>query len=159
MFTSECPHYPRLLFSSFIYMHVHYFRKKIIFQIAHFQKEWQTGAKMGARSIMGSFGGAIARAKTFSLTQVKFQFNNEQKFKYCVTLKRMKILKQKGFKKPVPKSCYTKTQAFWHYFIAFLFQQLRSQGLSSSRPLERPWERGCLFQYFQSFSFSSSALA
>ena len=45
---------------------------------------------------MGSFGGAIARAKTFSLTQVKFQFNNEQKFKYCATLKRMKILKQKG---------------------------------------------------------------
>ena len=48
------------------------------FAIAHFQKEWQTGAKMGARSIMGSFGGAIARAKTFSLTQAKFQFNNEQ---------------------------------------------------------------------------------
>ena len=65
-------------------------------QIAHFQKEWQTGAKMGARSIMGSFGGAIARAKAFSLTQVKFQFNNEQKFKYCVTLKGIKILKQKG---------------------------------------------------------------
>ena len=41
---------------------------------AHFQKEWQTGARMGSRSIMGSFGGAFARAKTFSLTQVKFQF-------------------------------------------------------------------------------------
>ena len=64
--------------------------------MVHFQKEWQTGAKMGVCSIMGSFGGAIACAKTFSLTQVKFQFNNEQKFKYCVTLKRMKILKQKG---------------------------------------------------------------
>ena len=64
--------------------------------MAHFQKEWQTGAKMGTRSIMGSFGGAIARAKTFSLTQAKFQFNNEQKFKYCVTLKRMEILKRKS---------------------------------------------------------------
>ena len=50
---------------------------------------------MGVCSIMGSFGGAIACAKTFSLTQVKFQFNNEQKFKYCGMLKRMKILKQK----------------------------------------------------------------
>ena len=29
--------------------------------IAHFQKKWQTGAKMGARSIMESFGGAILR--------------------------------------------------------------------------------------------------
>ena len=43
-------------------------------RIAHFQKEWQTGTRMGSRSIMGSFGGAFARAKTFSLTQVKFQF-------------------------------------------------------------------------------------
>ena len=68
----------------------------IVGSIAHFQKEWQTGAKMGARSIMGSFGGEIARAKSFSLTQVKFQFNNEQKFKYSVKLKRMKILRQKG---------------------------------------------------------------
>ena len=33
--------------------------------IAHFQKEWQTGERMGARSIMGSFGGTIARAKIF----------------------------------------------------------------------------------------------
>ena len=40
--------------------------------MAHFQKEWQTGARVGSRSIMGSFGGAFARAKTFS--QVKFQF-------------------------------------------------------------------------------------
>ena len=32
--------------------------------IAHFQKEWQTGARMGARSIMGSFEGAVARAKS-----------------------------------------------------------------------------------------------
>ena len=32
-------------------------------EIAHFQKEWQTGARIGARSIMGSFGGAVARAK------------------------------------------------------------------------------------------------
>ena len=39
--------------------------------IAHFQKEWQTGARMGSRSIMGSFGGAFASAKTFLLTQVK----------------------------------------------------------------------------------------
>ena len=30
--------------------------------IAHFQKEWQTGARMGSRSIMGSFGGAFACA-------------------------------------------------------------------------------------------------
>ena len=64
--------------------------------IVHFQKEWQTGVRMGSRSIMGSFGGAFARAKTFSLTQVKFQFNNEQKFKYSMTPKRMKMLKQKG---------------------------------------------------------------
>ena len=64
--------------------------------IAHFQKEWQTGARMGSRSLMGSFGGAFAHTKTFSLTQVKFQFNNEQKFKYCMTLKRMKMLKQEG---------------------------------------------------------------
>ena len=26
--------------------------------IAHFQKKWKTGARMGARSIMGSFGGS-----------------------------------------------------------------------------------------------------
>ena len=26
--------------------------------IAHFQKEWKPGARVGARSIMGSFGGA-----------------------------------------------------------------------------------------------------
>ena len=64
--------------------------------IAHFQKEWQTGARMGSRSIVESFGGAFACAKTFSLTQVKFQFNNEQKFKYCMTLRRMKMLTQKG---------------------------------------------------------------
>ena len=68
--------------------------------IAHFQKEWQTGARMSSRSIMGSFGGAFAltfaRAKTFSLTQVLFWISNEQKFKCCMTLKRMKILKQKG---------------------------------------------------------------
>ena len=34
--------------------------------IAHFQKEWQTGARMGSRSIMGSFGGAFARADFFA---------------------------------------------------------------------------------------------
>ena len=34
-----------------------------ISSIAHFQKEWQTRARAGARSIMGSFGGAVARAK------------------------------------------------------------------------------------------------
>ena len=62
--------------------------------IAHFQKVWQTGERIGSRSIMGSFGGALARAKTFSLTQVSF--NTEQKFKYCMTLKRMKMRKQKG---------------------------------------------------------------
>ena len=28
------------------------------FVIAHFQKEWETGARVGARSVMGSFGGA-----------------------------------------------------------------------------------------------------
>ena len=31
--------------------------------------EWQTDSRIGARSIMGSFGGAIACAKIFSLTQ------------------------------------------------------------------------------------------
>ena len=35
--------------------------------IAHFQKEWPTGARMAVRSIVGSFGGTIARAKNFSL--------------------------------------------------------------------------------------------
>ena len=83
---------------------------------------------------MGSFGGTIARAKTFSLTQVKFQFNNEQKFKYCVKLKRMKILKQKGLKQ-CRKVVTQKHKPFGTFFFAFLFQ------------------------YFQSFSFSSSALA
>ena len=38
--------------------------------IAYFKKEWQTGARMGARSIMGSFGGIIVCTKIFSLTQV-----------------------------------------------------------------------------------------
>ena len=55
-------------------------------QISHFQKEGHTGARMGARSIMGSFDIFADASKV----------NNEQKFKYCVTLKRMKILKQKG---------------------------------------------------------------
>ena len=68
----------------------------IYVSIAQFQKEWQTGARMGSRSIMGSFGGAFVHTKTFSLMQVTFQFNNEQNFKYCMTLKRMKMLKQKG---------------------------------------------------------------
>ena len=81
---------------------------------------------------MGSFGGAIARAKTFSLTQVKFLFNNEQKFKYCVTLKRIKtqVLKQKGAEKLLHKN--TSLLAIFGPF---------------------------LFQYFQSCSFSSSVLA
>ena len=43
-----------------------------------------------------AFNYGIVWGRKFSLTQVKFQFNNEQKFKYCVMLKRMKILKQKG---------------------------------------------------------------
>ena len=88
---------------------------------------------MGVRSIIGSFGGAIAHAKTFSLTQVKFQFNNEQKFKYCVTLKRLKILKQK-VKNTVKKLLHKKHKPFGTFF-AFLSQ------------------------HFQSFIFSSSALA
>ena len=33
------------------------------------RKEWQTGARMGACSIVGSFGGTIERTKIFSLTQ------------------------------------------------------------------------------------------
>ena len=37
--------------------------------IAHFQKGWQTGTRVGARSIMGSFGGTIMRAKIFLSTQ------------------------------------------------------------------------------------------
>ena len=68
---------------------------------------------------MGSFGGAIARAKTFVLTQVKFQFNNEQKFKYCVTLKRMKTLKEKG--KKVPRLVFL-CNNFSALFLTFLFQ-------------------------------------
>ena len=64
--------------------------------MAHFQKEWQTGARMDAHSIMGWFGGTIEHAQTFWLMQVKLQFDNEQKFKYCLTLKRMMILQQKG---------------------------------------------------------------
>ena len=44
----------------------------------------------------GIVWGRIRTRNTFSLTQLKFQFNNEQKFKYCMTLKRMKMLKQKG---------------------------------------------------------------
>ena len=83
--------------------------------IAHFQKEWQTWAKMSVRSIMGSFGGAIARAKTFSLTQIKFQFNNGQKFKYCLTLKRMKILKQ------CRKVVRQKHKPFGTLFLPFCF--------------------------------------
>ena len=44
----------------------------------------------------GIVWGRIRTRNTFSLTQLKFQFNNEKKFKYCMTLKRMKMLKQKG---------------------------------------------------------------
>ena len=85
---------------------------------------------MGARSIMGTYGGAIARAKTFSLTQVKFQWTKVQ------ILRDAKIDENTETKrlKTVSKRCYTKRQAFSHFF-AFLFQ------------------------YFLSFSFSSSALA
>ena len=43
----------------------------------------------------GIVWGAFVCAMTFSLMQVKIQFNNEQKFKYCMTLKRMKMLNQK----------------------------------------------------------------
>ena len=32
--------------------------------IASFQKEWQTGSRIGARSIMGSFGGTTAQVST-----------------------------------------------------------------------------------------------
>ena len=97
----------------------------------HFQKEWKIGAKMYARSVMGLFGigGAVARVKTFSLMQVKFQINNEQKLKYCMTQRWMEILKKKV--KKVPKSCYTKTKTFLHFFLPLVL----------------------------SFSFSSSALA
>ena len=35
--------------------------------IAHIHKERQTGTRVGARSIMGSFGGTVPRAKIFSL--------------------------------------------------------------------------------------------
>ena len=38
--------------------------------IAYFQKEWHTRARMGARLIMGSFGGIIVCIKIFSPTQV-----------------------------------------------------------------------------------------
>ena len=41
----------------------HLKRDGVLNTLAHFQKEWQTGASMGALSIMGSFGGAVARAK------------------------------------------------------------------------------------------------
>ena len=44
--------------------------------IGHFQKEWQTGARMSMRSIMGSFGGAHNCAK--SKTDV-FQILHETK--------------------------------------------------------------------------------
>ena len=33
-------------------------RKLQTFAIAHFQKEWKTGVRVGAHSVMGSFGGA-----------------------------------------------------------------------------------------------------
>ena len=86
--------------------------------IAHFQKEWQTGARMGSRSFRGSFGDAFARAKTFSLTQVKFQFNNEQKFKYCMKTDENAETKRL---KTVPKSWYTHKKTFWHFFLPFCF--------------------------------------
>ena len=73
---------------------------------------------MGSSSIMGSFGGAFARAKTFALTQVNFQFNNEQKFKYHDT-KTDEDAETKRLK-TVPKSCYTKTKTFWRFFF-YLF--------------------------------------
>ena len=38
---------------------------ELVFIIAHFQKEWPTGARKGSRSIRGSFGGAFARAQHF----------------------------------------------------------------------------------------------
>ena len=50
--------------------------------IAHFQRERQPGARMGACSIMGSFWGTVVRAEIFSLTQ-------EQYTQYCL---RKKIL-------------------------------------------------------------------
>ena len=41
--------------------------------VAHFQKEWQTEARMSARSIMESFEGTIARAKSFAdVSNVQF---------------------------------------------------------------------------------------
>ena len=52
--------------------------------IGHFQKEWQTGAKMGTRSIMGSFGGTVARAK----------ISRSRKSTWTET-ETLKILKQK----------------------------------------------------------------
>ena len=69
---------------------------------------------------MGSFEGAFASAKTFSLTQVKFQFNKEQKFKYCMTLKRIKMLKQKGYKQ-CQKPGTQKQKLFGTFFLPFCF--------------------------------------
>ena len=82
----------------------------------HFQKEWKIGARMYARSVMGLFGigGAVARAKTFSLMQVKFQINNEQKLKYCMTQRWMEILKKKV--KKVPKVVTQKQKLFCTFF-------------------------------------------
>ena len=68
---------------------------------------------------MGLFGGAFARAKNFSLTQVKFQFNNEQKFKYCMKLKRIKMLKQKGYKQ-CQKAGTQKQKLFGTFFDLFV---------------------------------------
>ena len=40
--------------------------------IAHFQKEWQTGARVGGRSIMGSFGGHnCVRLDSFADTSIE----------------------------------------------------------------------------------------
>ena len=58
---------------------------------------------------MGSFRGAFARAKTFSLTQVKFQFNNEQKFSQILYDTKTDKNAETKMLKTVPKSCYTKT--------------------------------------------------
>ena len=76
--------------------------------IAHFQNEWQTGERMGARSIMGSFGGTIARVKIF-----------RSRKSTCTETETLKILKQKG--KKVPKGLCFCVTTFRLCFQPFCF--------------------------------------
>ena len=49
--------------------------RRVYFPIAHFQKEWRPRATVGARSIMGLFGGGGARAFLLNFVPPKRSHN------------------------------------------------------------------------------------